>query len=71
MHFACTVSCEGSVVGVNLGGPEHVRIVFRAVDGVQESARLLFCLFKQGRERGDILIGLALLDGDTGDDRDV
>jgi hypothetical protein len=31
------------------------------VDGVEESAGLLSCLFKQGRERGDVLVGLTLL----------
>jgi Lsr2 len=36
MHFARAVGREGVVVGVNLGGPEHVRIVFGAVDGIQE-----------------------------------
>ena len=63
MHFACAVGCEGIVVSVNLGGPEHVRIVFGAVDGIQESARLLLGSFNQGRERGDVLIGLTFLSG--------
>jgi hypothetical protein len=48
MHFACAVGCEGRVVSVDLGGREHVRIVFGAVQGVEESARLLLCLFQQG-----------------------
>ena len=29
------------------------------------------CLFEQGRERGEALFGLALLDSDAGDDRDL
>src|SRR6266568_844813 len=63
MHLARAVGCEGSVIGVDLGGPEHVRIVFGAVDGIQQSARLFLCLFEQRRERGDVLIGLTRLDG--------
>jgi hypothetical protein len=35
-----------------------VRVVLGAVDGIEESARLLLCLFEQGRERGDIFVGL-------------
>ena len=61
MHFARAVGCEGIIVGVNLGGPEHVRIVFGALDGIEESARLLLCLFKQWRERSDALVGLTYL----------
>jgi hypothetical protein len=71
MHFARAVGCEGSVVSVNLGGPEHVRIVFGAIDSIEESARLLHCLFEQGHERGDVLVSPAFLDSDAGDDRDV
>jgi hypothetical protein len=71
MHFAGPVGCEGSVGGVDLGGPEHVRIVFGPVEGVEKSARLLLCLVEQGLERGDVLAGPAFLDGDAGDDRDV
>jgi len=41
MYFARAVGCEGIAVGVDLGGPEHVRIVYRAVDGIEERARLL------------------------------
>jgi len=57
MYAARAVGCEGIVVSVNLGGPEHVRIAFGAVDGIEESARLLLCLFKQGHERSDVLVG--------------
>src|SRR5580700_458011 len=71
MHVARAVGCEGSVVSVDLGGPEHVRIVFGAVEGVKEGAGLLLCLFEQGLERGDVLAGPALLDSDAGNDRDV
>jgi hypothetical protein len=41
VHVTRAVGREGIVVGVNLGGPEDVRIVLGAVDGIQESARLL------------------------------
>jgi hypothetical protein len=41
------------------------------VDGVEERARLLLCLFEQGRKRGDVGVGLAVPDGDAGDDRDL
>jgi hypothetical protein len=71
MHVAHAMGCEGSVVGVYLGGPEKVRVVLGTVDGVQESARLLLCLFEQRRERRQVLIGLTFLDNDAGDDRDV
>jgi hypothetical protein len=71
MHLARPVGCEGIVVGVHLGGPEHMRIVFGVVEGLEKSARLLLCLFEQGCERGDVLFGPALLDSDTGDDRDM
>ena len=36
MHVARAVSRKNSIVGVDLGGPKHVRIVFGAVEGVQE-----------------------------------
>ncbi len=42
-----------------------------AVDGVEKSAGLLLRLLEQGRERGNVLVGLTFLDSDTGDDRDV
>jgi hypothetical protein len=54
MHLAHAVGCEGSIVGIDLGGPEYVRIVLGAVEGVKESAGLLLCLFEQGLERGDV-----------------
>jgi hypothetical protein len=71
MHRARAVGCECAVVGIDLGGPEHVRIVFGAVDGIQQSARLVLCLLEQRREACDVLAGLTRLDGDAGDDRDV
>ena len=46
-----------------------MRIVLGPVKGVKERAGLFACLFEQGRERGEVLFGLALLDSDAGDDR--
>ena len=71
MHFARTVGCERSVVGIYLGSPEHPWIVLGAVDGVEESARLLLCLFEQWREGRDVLVSLTFLNGNPGDDGDV
>ena len=51
MHLARAVGREGIVISVNLSGPEDVRIVFGAVDGIKESAGLLLRLFNQRRER--------------------
>lgn len=48
MHLARAMGFERGAVRVDLGCPEHVRIVFGAVQGVEESARLLLCLFQQG-----------------------
>ena len=48
MHVARAMAREGIIVGVYLGGPEQVRVVPGPVDGVQESARLLFCLSSKG-----------------------
>jgi len=69
MYFARAVGCEGIAVGVDLGGPEHVRIVYRAVDGIEERARLLLRLSDQARECGDIFVGLTFFDSDASDDR--
>src|SRR5947207_8469141 len=70
MHLARAMGLKCGGVGIDLGGPEHVRIVLGAVDGIKESAGLLPCFFEQGRERGDVFAGPTLLDGDAGDDRD-
>src|SRR5215472_17005850 len=71
MYFARAMGCEGIMVGVYLGGPEKVRLVLGTVDGVQESARLLLCLFEHGRERRQVLVSLTFFDSDAGDDRGV
>src|SRR5260370_3828026 len=55
------MGCEGIVVGVYLGGPEYAGIVIGTMDGIEESARLLFCLFEQRRERRHVLVSLACL----------
>jgi hypothetical protein len=65
------MGCEGIVGGVYLGGPEQVWVVLGTVDGVQEGAWLLLCLFEQRRERRQILVSLTFLDSDAGDDRHV
>jgi len=71
MNVARAMGCEGGLVGVDLGSPEHMRIVLGPVKGVKERAGLFTCLFGQGRERGEVLFGLAFLDSDAGDDRDL
>src|SRR5260370_35938719 len=55
------MGCEGIVVGVYLGGPEYAGIVIGTMDGIEESARLLFCLFEQRRERRHVLVSLTFL----------
>jgi len=71
MSFARAMGCGGGIIVVDLGGPEHVRIVLGPVKSVKERAGLLACLFEQGRERGNVLFGLALPDSDTSDDGDL
>jgi hypothetical protein len=44
--------------------------MFFGTHSVKERAGLFACLLEQGRERGEVLFGLALLDSDAGDDRD-
>ena len=71
MYLGRAMGREGGIVGVDLGGPEHLWVVRGPVNGVQERPGLLPCLLEQRFQGGKLRSGLALLDGNAGQDRDL
>jgi len=71
MDVSRAMGREGGIVGIDLGGPEHLWVVRGPVNGVQERPGLLPCLLEQRFQGGKLRSGLALLDGNAGQDRDL
>jgi len=71
MYLGRAMGREGGIIGLDLGGPEHLLVVRGPVNGVQERPGLLACLLEQRCQCGKVLPGLALLKGDAGQDRDL
>ena len=65
------VGRDGGIAGVDLGGPEHLRVARGPVNGGQQRPGLLACLLEQGCQGGEAGSGLAFPGGDAGQDRDL
>lgn len=71
MDLGRAMGREGGIVGVDLGGSGHLRVVRGPAGGVQERPGLIPCLLGQRFQGGKVRSGLALSDGDAGQDRDL